>query len=181
MNIENMTIVSNEICESMIFHDEQLIFTDIDTIFKKSNIIFASTLLDLGLDVDFNFVSTYNKNLYTHAFLHTACEYIKSLRNYRVTFYNNTLTKDPFKIRLIKKFKRIFGFKILDGILEFSTMVFKIKSHSSEWTPRLEVFLMTENKPKTFKHIKKYLLKTGLTQLNDEYFRQISNKMLILS
>ena len=181
MNISNMKVVSNETYESIIFEDEEVMFTDIDVLFAIANRNFARLLIDMGLDVTFDFISTYNKKLYTHSFLQTTCDYINELySSYKVAFYSNNLTKDPFKLRLIKKLRRIFGFKILEDVLSFPTVIFKLESNSCEWTPRVDVFLMSDTKPKTFKHIKNYLHKTGLTYLQDVYFQQVANKLSLI-
>ena len=185
MNIKNMTVISDEICESIIFHDESIILTDIDSLFSIANKKFAMLLIDLGLDVTFDFKSAFNKKLYTHSFLQTTCDYIylHSLtpsNSFKVGFYSNLLTKDQFKILLLRKLQRVFGFQILDGILDFSTLVFKLESNSSEWTPKIDMFLTRDTKPKTFKHIKSYLHKTGLTHLDDVYFQDLANRMTII-
>lgn len=164
----------------IIFHDDRIIFVDIDTLFRKTNIYFAKILKGLFMDVTFDFSVKYNRTIYKHAFLNMICEDISSQElNYRLYFYSNNLTKDKFRNSLIKKMKTIFGFKVLEDVMDFSEIIEKFESNDCELIPRLELFFLKETKPKTFKHIKRYLEKEGLKDMGD-YFKDVSSKLLIM-
>lgn len=179
--MKNHEIIQEQNYKSIIFHDRYVVFTDIDSLFRETNIYFAKLLKDLFMDVSFDFTNKNNKTIYTHAFLNIVCEHIKNEKlNYKLFFYSNNLTKDPFRNSLLKKIKTIFGFKILEGVMDFSEVIEKIQSEDAELIPKLEIFFNKVEKPKTFKHIKKYMEKTGLKAMNDVYFKDLSNKMMIL-
>jgi hypothetical protein len=99
--------------------------------------------------------------------------------NYKLYFYSNNLTKDKFRNVLLKKLKTIFGFRVLEDVMDFSEVVEKFEDNDCELIPRLEVFFQNNSRPKTFKHIKKFLEKEGLKNMGD-YFKEVSNKILIL-
>lgn len=166
---------------SIIFTDTGIIFMDIDVLFRETNIYFAKILKGCFLDVSFDFTNKYNKTIYTHAFLQVICDNIKNQElPYQLCFYSNSLTKDPFRNKLLGKLKRIFGFKVLEDVMDFDEVVAKLKNGDSEFIPRLELFFAKESKPKTFKHIKKYLEKEGLKDMG-EFFKEVSSKLLIMS
>jgi len=75
--------------------------------------------------------------------------------------------------------KKIFGFKFYEGIWTHSEFLKVIKGNTTT-VDAFELFVQEESKPKTFKHIKKYLEKEGYKALTDTYFKDIANKMLIV-
>jgi hypothetical protein len=173
-------ITTEENYTKVIFHDDRVIFTDIDTLFRETNIFFAKILKGMYIDVTFDFSQKYNRTIYKHAFLKTICEHIESQKlNYKLYFYSNNLTKDKFRNSLLKKLKTIFGFKILEDVIDFSEIVEKIETNDAEFVTNLELFLIKDTKPKTYKHIKKYLDKEGLKDMGN-HFMDVSNKILII-
>lgn len=173
-------IKTEENYTKIIFHDERIIFTDIDTVFRETNIFFAKILRAMFIDVTFDFSKSYNKTIYSHAFLKIVCEHIISQEsNYRLCFYSNSLTKDKFRNSLLRKLKSIFGFKILEDVMDFSEVIEKIETNDAQLTPRLEIFFQKDTKPKSFKHIKKYLEKTGLKDMGT-HFSDVANKMSLM-
>jgi hypothetical protein len=173
-------ITKEENYTNIIFHDDRIIFLDIDTLFRKTNIFFAKILKGMFIDVTFDFSVKYNRTIYKHAFLKILCEDISSQElNYRVYYYSNNLTKDKFRNSLIKKMKSIFGFKIFEDVLDFSEVVERFENNDCELIPKLEIFFENKNRPKTFKHIKKFLEKEGLKDMGN-HFQDVSNKLTII-
>lgn len=160
---------------------ENIMFVNLDSIFKQTNKMVGEYLLNQGLPITFDFSDKNNKAIYTHYFLNNVCE---SLRTYtgkqKLIFYNNTLSKDVFRNKLIAKVRRIFGFKIFDGVWDIVPFLQMVRERDIQIIDNLELLIKCDCKPKTFRHIKKYLEKEGLKALNDTYFKDISNKMLIL-
>jgi hypothetical protein len=174
-------IKTEENYTKIIFHDDRIIFTDIDTLFRETNISFAKILKGMFINVTFDFSQKYNRIIYTHAFLKTVCGHISSQElNYRLYFYSNTLTKDKFRNSLLKKMKSIFGFKVMEDVMDFSEVIEKIRRSDCELVPNLQVFFQRDTKPKTFKHIKKYLEKTGLKDMGT-HFSDVANKMSLMN
>lgn len=174
------------ICEenyiSIIFYDKNIILTDIDNLFKETNRYFSNILKSMYIDVTFDFSNKTNQIIYTHAFIHTVCEFIRNNSiNMKHYFYSNNLTKDPFRLKLLKKLKSIFGFKIYAHVIDFTDLGNKIEDNNCELISELEVFFSKDHKFKSFKHIVKYMEKTGLKELNDNYFQDVANKMRIMS
>ena len=135
----------------------------------------------LGLTVDFNFNDKNNKNLYTNEFIKTICDFIKNKEsNNKTYFYSNVLTKDEFRNKLIRKIKIIFGLKILEDHLTLTEFTALVEINDSDKLPKLEMFLNQECLSKKFKQIKKHLTKMGFVYLNDVYFQDLSNKIILL-
>ncbi len=173
-------ITTEENCKNIIFHDFRIVFTDIDTLFRETNIFFSKILKGMFIDVTFDFSVKYNRTIYKHAFLKIICNHVQSQElNYKLYFYSNNLTKDKFRNTLLKKFKTIFGFKVLDDVMDFSEIIDKIEDNDCELIPRLEVFFQNNSRPKTFKHIKRYLENEGLKDMGD-YYKEVSNKLLVM-
>jgi len=97
----------------------------------------------------------------------------------KLVFYNNTITKDVFRNKLIQKLRRIFGFKIWDGVWESYVFQSMVRTNDIKIIDQFELFVQKETKPKTFKHIKKYLEKEGLKAMSDTYFRDVVSKMTV--
>lgn len=173
-------ITSEENYTKIIVHDDRIVFIDIDTLFRETNIFFAKILRGMFIDVTFDFSKKYNRIIYKHAFLQTVCDYISSQElNYRLCFYSNNLTKDKFRNTLLRKLKTIFGFKIFEDVMDFSEIVEKFENNDCELIPKFQILFQKNTRPKTFKHIKKYLDKEGLKDMGS-YFQDVSNKLLIM-
>jgi hypothetical protein len=167
---------------SIILDNRSTTITDIDSIFKESNKYFANLLRSMFIDLTFDFSKKPNQIMYSHAFIYNMCEYIKNNNNNNsLYFYSNSLTKDPFRLKLLKKVKTIFGFNIYENVLDFTEFVNLLESDDDKITSDVEVFLSKNHKRKSFKHIKKYLERTGLKEMHSNYFEEIANKMMILS
>jgi hypothetical protein len=63
--------------------------------------------------------------------------------------------------------------------MDFSEVIQKIENNDCELIPRLKLFLLKDTKPKTFKHIKRYLENEGLKDMG-EHFKEVSSKLSIL-
>lgn len=163
-----------------IFVKYNIYIYDIDQLFIKTNKMTAKYLVSCGLPLTFDFSKKDNQKIFTHHFLTILCDFImENPHNCKMIFYSNTLTKDPFRNNLITKMKKIFGFKIYEGVWGHSEFLKVIKG-SSVTVDEFELFIQLESKPKTFKHIKKFLEKEGYKALNDTYFKDIANKMIIV-
>ena len=152
---------------------------DIDIVFKRTNNNIGEFVSNHGEGISFDFTDKNNKRLYTHYFLYNICEQIKIIEH-KLIYYNNTVSKDPFRNALISKTRRIFGLKIFDGVWDFRKFVDLLSYQYIGVVDRFELFVDCDCKPKNMKHIKKYLEKEGLSQLGDTYFKDIANKMLIM-
>jgi hypothetical protein len=140
----------------------------------------AQYLINTGLPLTFDFSKKDNQKIFKHYFINLLCEFImENPHNCKMIFYSNTLTKDPFRNKVITDIKKIFGFKIYEGVWSHSDFLKVIKGNSVT-VDEFELFVQEESKPKTFKHIKKFLEKDGYKALNDTYFKDIANKMLIV-
>lgn len=163
-----------------IFVKYNIYIYDIDQLFLKANKAVAQYLINSGLPILFDFSDKDHKNIYMHYFLVTLCDFIvENPHNCKMIFYSNMLTKDPFRNDLIKKIKKIFGFKIWEGIWEHMEFLDILKSKDINIIDQFELYIQSETKPKSFKHIKKYLEKEGFKALNDTYFQDIANKMIV--
>ena len=82
---------------------------DIDDIFKSTNTTVAQYLENTGLPLSFDFSNKFNKDIYTHYFLNIITEMLRTETcTSKLVFYNNTITKDVFRNKLIQKLRRIF-------------------------------------------------------------------------
>lgn len=163
-----------------IFVKYNIYIYDIDQLFIKTNKLVAKYLISCGLPLTFDFSKKDNQKIFEHYFLVNLCDFImENPHNCKMIFYSNTLTKDPFRNKVITKIKKIFGFKIYEGIWTHSEFLNLLKGRYSEVDDKFELFVQEESKPKTFKHIKKFLEKEGFKALNDTYFKDVANKMLV--
>ena len=151
---------------------------DIDTLFIQTNQKVSEYLINAALPLSFDFSKKDDKTLYMHFFLSGICEFVKNGKCNNTVFYSNQLTKDAFRNILIKKVKKIFGFKIFENIITFEQFN-ELLEGGFTIKDQFEVYVNSETKPKTFKHIKRYLEKDGFTQLSDTYFQDLANKMLV--
>lgn len=163
-----------------IFAKYNIYIYDIDQLFINTNKMVAKYLISCGLPLTFDFSKKDNQKIFEHYFLVLLCDFItENPHNCKMIFYSNTLTKDPFRNNVITKIKRIFGFKIYEGIWTHSEFLKVIKGNTTT-VDEFELFVQQESKPKTFRHIKKYLEKEGFKALTDTYFKHIANKMIIV-
>lgn len=159
-----------------------ILLYNIDNIIKQSNKDLGNFLLAYGQEITFDFKNKNNKQLYTHYFIKNLCNELKELSNYskKLIYYNNILSKDEFRNKLIQKINKIFGIKIYNGYWELNEFIKMLDNKDSKIIDNFELFITNNEKPKTLKHIKKFLLKEGLTELNDSYFKDIVNKITLL-
>ena len=158
------------------FQDKQII--DIDEIFRETNENFAILLENLGLTTTFDFSKRNNKKLYTHEFIRTFTEFLKHNTNRDFIFFSNTLTKDKFRNQLLAKIRRIFKIRIWEENYDLEHFEYLIKNRNCLIISGLEMAFLNRKKP-SFKKISKYLEKEGLTFLNEQYFQDMVNKMVI--
>lgn len=178
MNIQKEKI--DDIVVSLIFESRNQEIVDIDDIFKETNKNFAKLLINLGLEVDFNFKNRDNTRLYTNEFIQTFIEFIKNRqRSEKLCIYSNILTKDDFRNRLVKKLRTIFGFSILESYIDMTTLYENLQKSDCATVSMIENFLNTPRKCKSFKYIKKYFEKHGYKFLNDTYFKDFTNKLCL--
>lgn len=176
MNIERI----QEPISSARFHNSHKELVDLDFLFKEANKFFARYFLELGATPSFDFKENHNKKLYTNEFIKVVCEFVKNREcNYTLYFYWDTSRNDTFRDKLVKKLKTMFGFKIWEGPETLEGFVQKVEDNDCDTITGLEVFLDSEKTLKGFKHIRKHLEKTGMTFLNDVYFSELSNKMIL--
>ena len=176
--MKNYEVIIDSICPRVIFHDKRLVFMDIDSLFKDTNVRFSQLLDEYNLPKTFDFTKQSNKRLYTHAFLLTVCEDVKK-SPYILYFYSNLITKDKFRNTLLKKLKSVFGFNVMEDMMDFGEVVNSLIKNECNWVSKLEVFFDSQIKPKTFKHIRRYMENNGLRGM-DSYFQEVSNKMMIM-
>lgn len=162
-----------------IFKKHNIYVYDIDSIFIKTNKQVCQYLIDHGLPLSFDYSIKDNQRMYIHHFLIILCNFLLENPNKtRMVFYSNTLTKDPFRNKVIEKVKKIFGFKIWEGVWTHNEFIKILKDKKVEIIDDFELFITKESKPKSFKHIKKFLEKEGFKSL-DTYFKDIANKMIV--
>lgn len=152
-------------------------FHDLIPLFQKVNIKFYENISSIGCEL--NLKNKDQQKIYTHYFLKEVCELIK-ICNETPIFYINEFSICDIHKKIIKKIKTIFGIKVWMTPLPFSTFIVKLKERNVEWVDTFELFLQKESKPKSFRHIKKYLEKEGMINLSDSYFQDIANKMAIM-
>jgi len=153
------------------------IFEDLDPMFRSTNEEFYNHCKVLGLEIDLS--NKDQKTIYTHFFIKKLCERVGIYGN-KLIFYINDFTLCDLHRSIIKKIIRIFGFKIWVGYTNIQQFLKMLVNRDSSIIDNFELFLHKENKPKSFRHIKKYLMKEGFTNLSDSYFQDIANKMAIM-
>ena len=158
------------------FREKQII--DIDELFHQTNQNFTHLLQNLGLTNTFDFSKRNNKKLYTHEFIKTVTEFLKQINNKDFIFFSNTLTKDKFHNQLLNKIQKIFKIRIWKGDYDLKHLKYSIENMDAEIISGLEMMFLKRKKP-SFKKISKYLEKEGLTFLNEKYFQEVVNKMII--
>lgn len=161
-----------------VFKKFNIYVIDIDQIFIESNKKTLHYINGLGITLDPSQKDF--KKLFIHFLLTSICNFIITYPyNYKLIFYSDIRTKDEFQNKLIKKIKKIFGFKIWEGESSHMEFLELLKNKDVGIIDAFELFLQNESKPKTFKHIKKYLEQEGFKALNDTYFKDLANKMIV--
>lgn len=150
---------------------------DVDEIFRETNTNFAILLENLGLSATFDFSKRNNKKLYTHEFIKTFTEFLKYNRQ-DCLFFSNTLTKDKFRNQLLSKIRRIFKINIIEKNFDMDHLRYLLKISNAEIVSEFDSALYNKKIP-SFRKISKYLEKEGLTFLNEQYFQEVVNKMVI--
>jgi len=150
---------------------------DIDEIFKDTNNNFTMLLENLGLTVNFDFSKRNNKKLYTHEFIKTFTEFLK-YNQQDFIFFSNLLTKDKFRNQLLGKVRRIFKINIIEKNFGMENLEYLLKIWNAEIISEFESAFQNR-KPPSFRKISKYLEKEGLIFLNEQYFQEVVNKMII--
>ena len=153
---------------------------DIDVIFRETNENFAILLENLGLTATFDFYKRNNKRLYTHEFIRTFTEFLKYNTHSNFIFFSNTLTKDKLRNQLLNKVRKIFKIKIWEENYSLEHFEYLIKIRDCGVISGLEIAFQNK-KPPSFHKIYKYLEKEGLTFLNEKYFQEVVNKMIIFN
>lgn len=163
-----------------IFTKYNIYIYDIDQLFIKTNKMVSKYLINCGLPLTFDFSKKDNQKIFEHYFLTILCDFImENPHDCKMIFYSNTFTKDPFRNKIITKIKKIFGFKIYEGIWTHFDFLKVLKTRQVDIIDKFELFIQEESKPKSFKHITKYLDKEGFKALSSTYFKDIANKMTI--
>jgi hypothetical protein len=153
---------------------------DVDTVFMETNRNFTLLLDRMGLSIDFDFSNRNNKRLYTHEFIKTFCELLKLKTHLNIVFFSNNLTKDKFRNQLLSKIERIFKVKIWKENYDYDEFCRRVRIKDAKILSGLELAFQPR-KPPSFKKISKYLEKEGLTFLNETYFQNVVNKMVIFN
>jgi hypothetical protein len=154
-----------------------VVFHDLNDVFVKTNMDFYNHIHDLGMNL--NFHNKDQQKIYLHYFIVYLCNCLKA-SNDRIIFHTNTFQMCDIHYKMMKKVTRIFGIRIWESPYSLSTIIVKLHNRDVEVVDRFEIWLNTETKQKTFKHIKKYLDKEGFTGLSDSYFQDIANKMSVM-
>lgn len=164
------------------FHNYRKELVDLDFLFKDANKFFARYFLDLGVIPTFDFTQNHNKKLYTNELIRTICDWIKEREcTYTLYFYWNTSRDDAFRNSLVKKLRTTFGFKIWESPETLEEFIVKVENNDCSTMTGLEVFFNQEKSLKGFKNIKKHLEKTGMSYLKDQYFEELSHKIILFS
>lgn len=165
----------------VLLTDSNIRIIDIDKVFQNTNINYYDSHVEVGLDLSFDFSKTNNKRLYTHYFLMEVCESVKTNSEAKLVFYRNTINMEKnFIDKLVKKTKTIFGLDIIECDMTFDNYVVSLIKNSASSVQMIDSITNTDKRPKTFKHIKKYLHQNGLTYLDDVFFNDLRNKMILM-
>lgn len=155
-------------------------FQDLGVLFKRTNVLFFNYITELGLDLDLS--KKDQQKIYFHYFVKNLCDEIlqdTTYNNSKIVFYINLWDICDIHKKMIKKIISIFGFKIFQHHYSLEEFIGRLETKECEVVDQFEIFLNKESKPKSFRHIKKYLDKEGLTYLSDTYFQDIANKMSV--
>jgi hypothetical protein len=163
-----------------LFRKYNIYIQDLDEFFIQSNKMYYEYIKSMGLQI--NLESKDHQKIYFHYFLTNLCEYLKNNpHNCKIIYYSNNWSRiwqDKIQKTIISKIQTIFGIKVWEDDMPIDVFLTFLKSETFS-IDEFETFIRKETKPKTFKHIKKYLEKEGFKALSDTYFKDISNKMII--
>jgi len=162
-----------------LFQKYNIYIQDLDIFFQQTNKMYYGYISSMGLEV--NLEKKDHQKIYFHYFLVNICEFLKdNPHNCKIIYYsNNWMRLHKFHKTIIKKIQTIFGIKVWEDEWHINVFLDFLKSNSLK-IDEFETFIRSETKPKTFKHIKKYLEKEGFKALTDTYFKDIVNKMTVL-
>lgn len=168
--------------DQILLTDSNIRIIDINRVIGYSNYKYYQETQKLGLGLNFDFSKPNNKRLYTHCFLMSICDLIQENVGFRLVLFRNTINMEKnFIDKLVKKTKKIFGFDIIECDMKFDDFVAGLIKDSGELVQKVEQIINSDKKPKTFKHIKRYFTQNGLTHLDDVFFQDIRNKMMIMN
>lgn len=162
-----------------LFQKYNIYIQDLDIFFTQTNKLYYGYITNMGLEVDLE--SKDHQKIYFHYFLVNLCEFLKdNPYECKIIYYSNNLIRlHKFHKNIIKKIQQIFGIKIWEGDMSLESFLIDLKQWSNN-ADEFETFIRVDKKPKSFKHITKYLEKEGFKALTDTYFKDIANKMAIL-
>jgi hypothetical protein len=80
----------------------------------------------------------------------------------------------------LAKIRRIFKIRIWDANYDLEHLEYLINIRDCSIISGLEM-AFSDRKPPSFRKISKYLEKEGLTFLNEKYFQDVVNKMIIFT
>jgi hypothetical protein len=165
----------------VLLKEKNIRIINIDKVFKNTNLKYYNNFEKFGLNLSFDFSLINNRRLYTHHYLMEICDLIKINSDTKLLFYRNTINMEKnFIDKLIKKTKTIFGLDIIECDMTFDNYVASLVKNSGNSVQIIDKILYTDKKPKTFKHIKKYLHQNGLTYLDNVFFNDSRNKMILM-
>jgi len=161
-----------------LFKKYNIYIQDLDLFFQQTNKMYYGYITNMGLEL--NLEKRDHQKIYFHYFLTNLCEFLKdNPYNCKIIYYsNNCMRLHKFHKNIITKIQKIFGIKIWEGDISIEEFLLSIKFVESS-IDEFETFIRSDIKPKTFKHIKKYLEKEGFKALSDTYFKDIANKILV--
>ena len=154
-----------------------VVFENLEVIFKITNVNYYKYVTSMGLEM--NLQSKDQQKIYLHHFIINLCKVLQSHTN-KVVFHINTFNICELHSKIIKKVVKIFGIRIWQSPYDLPELIVKLSNRDVEIVDKFDMWLEIDTKPKSFKHIKKYLDKEGFTQLSDTYFQDLSHKMSIL-
>lgn len=135
-------------------------------------------ITSLGVSMDLK--SKDHQKIYFHFLLIELCEFFKNNTGSNIVFYNNEWDIQSFQRKYISKIVKSFGLKIYSDWTDFEAFTIKLVSFDTKYVEDFDLFLYKDLRPKSFKQIKKFLHKEGFSDLANNYFSDISNKMVIL-
>jgi hypothetical protein len=156
---------------------EDVVFENLGEAFKATNIDFYQYITNIGLELDLS--KKDQQKIYLHHFIIYICNRLKC-HNEKIVFHINTFEICDIHVKMIKKIKQIFGIRIWESPYSLETFMDKLHNNEVEVKDPFEMWLHVDNKPKSFRHIKKYLDKEGFTFLSDTHFKDLTNKIAIL-
>ena len=163
-----------------IFQKYNIYIQDLDLFFQQTNKMYYGYITNMGLVI--NLKKRDHQKIYFHYFLVNLCEFLKNNpHNCKIIYYSNNWTRifqDKFQKTILNKIQKIFGIKIWEDDKPIEDFLLSIKFVDSD-IDQFETFIRSETRPKTFKHIKKYLEREGFKALSDTYFKDIANRAIV--